>query len=214
MSKLLTDRLAVIGKNRLKLSFSSALIFALKGNKHLSDKHRRQLIAKLENPQENKAFSLLFSQYNMRAVNIKIWQQCLAGEVYAFSLFEEELQSRMKPLLKGKDTQLEDLWKIYQEVYAKQLLQFGAATICREENGFNRQTVRHFIVYPHTVHGSELINNIPPLLKNDYIYLNGCGIDQKTTWHRDTFLDSYFLALMSYAALFEPNEIALTFGIK
>lgn len=211
-SILLSNRLAVIGQKNLKLSFSSALIFALKGVQDFPEERLKCLIFAIEDWVEKDSY-LRVREFCMKDVNFSIWQQCLSDGVYSYCLYET-ISEKMAKILENKNVVLEDVWNMYLSIYARELLHLGAKTINDEKNEFNLNTVRYFICHPDKVHGEELVNDIPPILENGYIYLNNCGENQKTTWHRDLFLDSYFLALMSYLNVISISEIARAFRLK
>lgn len=213
MSKLLTNRLSVVGKNRLKQTFSSCLAFTIKGISALPEDRCTLLLSAAEEFYEKSDIYIRFREFSMQPENINIWLNCLADGLYSFTLLET-LKEKMSPVIKKPDASLDELWNIYTDVYAHQLLDYGSRVICNPENLFNQATVRHFIRHPEQTHGAELINDIPPLLENEYIYLNGCGEEQHTTWHRDTFLDSFFKALASYQAELSPKKIAQAFNIS
>ena len=214
MDKLLTTRLSVLGRNRLKTAFCSALIFVLKGAQNIPEERKIDLISEVEKFAEKTGVYIRFREFNLPKESLSLWWGCLSGGVYAFQELENKLEEVMLPLTKGNETTLAALWRAFAEIYARQLLLLGGQTICAPEHQFNQETVRHFITYPNTVHGAEIINDIPPLLEKGYIYLNRCGEDQKTGWHRDTFMDSYFLALMSYRDIIAENELKRIFRIN
>lgn len=211
MSKLLTDRLSVIRQNRLRQVFSSCLIYALKGVEGITKEGLSDIITEVEYFSEKPNTYIRFQKFKMKMENKDVWLQALADGVYSFTLFEK-LRSAMLPIMEHPKTELSELWDIYVRIYARQLLKLSAKTLCCPENGFNQQTVRYFITHPESVHGEELINNIPPLLEKGYIYLNNCGENQQTEWHRNIFTDSCFVALMSYQNIFKPNDIARAFN--
>ncbi len=212
MPKLLTNRLSVVGKGRLKQTFSSGLMFALKGVSYLPEDRLNLLLEAAEEFCQKPDIYIRFRELSMRQEHISIWLQYLSDGVYACSL-EDELSGQILPTLQNTNVTLAEIWNIYANIYAQQLLYLGSRIISKPENQFNQTTVRYFIANPDKVHGSDLINNIPPLLEKDYIYLNRCGEDQQTTWHRDTFLDSYFKALMSYQPQLSAQEIMTAFNV-
>lgn len=214
MSQLLTERLSVVGQGQLRLAFSSALIFVLKGIRGISAEEREGCIAQIEAFAETPAANFVFRTLHFEAANIALWTQCLTGEVYAFNKFEQQLQKEMQPLLENAKTRLESIWQVYAGIYARALLQTGSRTLLTPKHGFNQETVQYFINHPEQVHGEELINGIPPLLEKGYIYLNLCGEDQCTEWHRNTFMDSYFKALTSYKNILSEPEIRRAFKVK
>ncbi|MCM1323847.1 MAG: hypothetical protein NC218_06765 [Acetobacter sp.] len=211
MSTLLTDRLSVVGQGMLKRIFASSLIFALKGAKNLPVYRLKSFISDLEKFSTKPEISFRFRELGLKPENIAIWQDCLASGVYDTKTLAIQLQKEMQPLLKQKDTQLADFWQIYVCIYAKQLLLLGSQTICAPNSLFNQETVHYFINHPEHTHGEELINGIPPLLEKGYIYLNNCGENQQTDWHRNTFMDSYFKALMSYQDVLSKEDISQLF---
>lgn len=213
MSELLTERLSVLGQGRLRHSFSSALIFATQGVANLSPKELSRHLSAIERFKENPSANFLFSKLRFQTENRKIWIQCLTGNVYALGTFEQELQSQMHPLFETPKTRVESFWQIYAGIYARELLLLGSQTICNPQYGFNQETVQYFIEHPEKTHGEELINSIPPLLEKGYIYLNNCGENQQTDWHRYTFMDSYFKALMSYRNVLSKLEIRTAFHL-
>lgn len=207
---LLTDRLAVIGQTRLKQTFSSCLEFALKSVTGLSDERRLELLSVVKEFHSKPDVYIQFRKFCMSSENINIWIECLSDGVYSFTL-QKQLCPRIQYALENKEIQLEDLWHIYLYIYARKLLRLGARTLNHIPNGFSPQNVRSYLANLPTIHGSELINDIPPLLEKGYISLNNCGENQQTEWHRKTFMDSYFMALKSYYNIFGKNEIARAF---
>ncbi len=215
MHELLTERLAVLGQARLKQTFSAALAFAVKGAAHIPKERMNFLLKGVKEFAHTPAMYFRLRELSLHPENINIFLQALADGVYAASL-AKTLQKQMLPVLAEQDCTLQDCMNVYTAVYAHQLLYLGARTILNPENGFNPETVRFFIENPEKTHGEELINDIPPLLENGYIYLNNCGFEQRTDWHRNTFTDSWFKALMSYmtADILDSKEIRKAFQLS
>lgn len=214
MLALLTERLSVVGQERLKQSFTSALCFAVKGIQNISEEELGERISLIETFAETHTANFFFATLGMNKENIAIWQDCLSTGVYALGTFEQYLQTKMQPLLANPKVRIASLWQVYAKLYAEELLHLGSQTICCPQNAFNQETVYHFINHPEQIHGAELINDIPPLLEKGYIFLNNCGENQQTDWHRQTFMDSYFKALMSYQNFLPLPKIRRAFSCK
>lgn len=212
MRKLLTtERLAVVSQERLKRTFIASLVFALKGVANQSRYRLNRRLEKIRKFSQFPASNFRFNKLSFQPENSQIWLDCLVTGVYAFEL-PNSFQTQMLALISQKHTSIDALWNIYQTTYAHYLLKLGSKTFNAPEHKFNKETMAYFINNPTKTHGHDLINSIPPLLENGYIYLNNTGNSQQSEWHRYTFLDSYFKALMTYADVLEQTEIKTNFA--
>lgn len=215
MSELLTERLSVVGQEHLRQSFSSALRFAFNGIRFRSEEKRQHGLSLIERFTETPAANFRFCELCFQKPNFNLWLQCLSGEVYALGCFEQHLHDKMQPLFANPEIRIDSFWQTYAGIYARELLLLSSQTLCNPANGFNPETMQSFISHPEKAqHGAELINDIPPLLEKGYIYLNNCGEDQHTDWHRNTFMESCFKALMSYRNILSEPAIRRAFKVS
>lgn len=211
MSKLLTEELKVLEKDGLKENFSIALLDTAT---FLPDECvlTSDMKYKIEQFIKRSDIYIRFSELKMSLKAQKYWFETLAIRL-GNKAHTQEIENFLQRRIEHPEVQLEDLWNSFRTMYARMLLRVGTKIIKSPKNEFDQSIVQDYVSQFRNIKGTATFQGELPIIENNYFHLETFEEgNQYTEWHRQCFLECYFVALQSYSNIFGYNEVMKRFS--